>query len=127
MLLTKKFQIQKISENNESTTQNVDIAFQLQVIGHQLELLSRTYKDLKDKVNSIKKQNSRAYHRRNRICMAERNVISNFEEFVDENADAGEEYHDFASTSQGIRSRLNRARRKVNYHGIENYEDIDGD
>jgi hypothetical protein len=43
-----------MSENNESTTQNAaDIAFQLRAIGQQLELLSRTYKDLKDEVNSF--------------------------------------------------------------------------
>jgi prefoldin subunit 5 len=47
-----------MSENNESTTQNAtDIAFQLRAIGQQVELLSRTYKDLKDEVNSIKQQN----------------------------------------------------------------------
>jgi hypothetical protein len=48
-------QIQRMSENNESATQNaVDVAFQLRAIGQQLELLSRTYKDMKDEVNSIK-------------------------------------------------------------------------
>ena len=47
-------QIQRMSENNESGTQNADVAFQLQAIGQQLELLSRTYKDLKDEVNLIK-------------------------------------------------------------------------
>ena len=46
-------QIQRMSENNESTTQNVDVAFQLRSIGQQLELLSRTYKDLTDEVNSF--------------------------------------------------------------------------
>jgi hypothetical protein len=44
-------------ENNESATQNADVAFQLRAIGQQRELLSRTYKDLKDEVNSIKQQN----------------------------------------------------------------------
>jgi hypothetical protein len=34
----------------------------LQAIGHQIELLSRTYKDLKDEVNSIKQHNSGAHH-----------------------------------------------------------------
>ena len=37
--------------------------------------------------------------------MAVRNVRSDFEEFVDENADAGEDDYDFAYTGQGIRSR----------------------
>ena len=46
--------IQRMSENNESATQNTDVAFQLGASGQQLKLLSRTYKDLKDYVNSIK-------------------------------------------------------------------------
>jgi len=84
-------QIQRMSENNGSATQNADVAFQLRAIGQQLELLSRTYKDLKDEVNSIKQRNSGADRRGNTVCMAVRNVRSNFEEFVDENADAGED------------------------------------
>ena len=59
--------------------------------------------------------------------MAARNVRSYFEVFVDENADAGEDYYDFASAGQGIRSGPNRARRNVNFHGMGNYEDVDGD
>ena len=50
-----------------------------------------------------------------------------FEEYVDENTDVGEDDYDFASVSQGIKSRLNIARRNVNFHGMGNYEDIDGD
>jgi hypothetical protein len=111
-----------MSKNNESATQNADVAFQL-----QLELLSRTYKDLKDEVNSIKQQNSWADRQANMVRMAIRNVRSDFEEFVDENADAREDDNDFASASQGIRSGLNRARRNVNFHGIGTYEDMDGD
>ena len=42
-----------MSENNKLATQNADVAFQLRAIGQQLELLSRTYKDLKDEVNSF--------------------------------------------------------------------------
>jgi uncharacterized protein with HEPN domain len=38
-------------ENNKSVTQNANISFQLKVIGQQLKLLSKTYKDLKDEVN----------------------------------------------------------------------------
>jgi len=49
----KILQIQRISKNNESMTQNTDIAFQLRAIGQQLELLSRMYKYLKDEVNLI--------------------------------------------------------------------------
>jgi hypothetical protein len=52
------------------------------------------------------------------------NVRSDFKEFVDKNADAGEYGYDFASADQGIRPGLNRARRKVNFHGIGNYEDV---
>jgi hypothetical protein len=59
--------------------------------------------------------------------MAVRNVRSDFEEFVDENADAGENDYDFASAGQGIKSGPNRARRNVNFHGRGNYEDVDGD
>ena len=80
-----------MSENNESATQNADVAFQLRSIGQQLELLSRMYKDLKDEVNSIKQQNSGADHQGNTVRMAARNVRSDFEEFVDENADEGED------------------------------------
>jgi len=47
--------------------------------------------------------------------MAVRNVRSDFEEFVDENADAGEDDYDFASAGQGIRSGPKRARRNVNF------------
>ena len=43
-----------MSKNNESTTQNTNMAFQLRGIGQQLKLLSRTYKDLKDEVNLVK-------------------------------------------------------------------------
>ena len=46
--------IKRMFENNESTTQNTDVAFQLQVIGMQLKVLSRMYKDRKDEVKSIK-------------------------------------------------------------------------
>ena len=59
--------------------------------------------------------------------MAVRNVISDFEEFVDKNTDAGEDDYDFASTGQGIRSGPNRARRNVNFRGIGTYEDMDGE
>jgi len=79
-------QIQRMSENNKSVTQNADIIFQLQAIGQQLELLSRKYKDVKDEVNLIKQQNNGANRRRNTICKAVWNVRSNFDEFVDENA-----------------------------------------
>jgi len=112
-------QIQRMSENNESPTQNADVAFQLQAIGQQLELLYRTYKDLNDDVNSIKQQNSAVDHRGN--TMAVHNVGSDFEEFVDENVDAGEDDNDFASAGQGIRSGPNRARRNVNFRGMGTY------
>jgi len=59
--------------------------------------------------------------------MAVRNVRSDFEEFVDENTDVGEDDYDFASAAQGIRSGPNRARRNVNFRGIGTYEDMDGD
>jgi len=55
-------------------------------------------------VNSIKQHNSRVDRRGNTVRMAVRNVRSDFEEFVDENADAGEDDYDFATAGQGIRS-----------------------
>ena len=85
------------------------------------------YKDMKDEVNLIKQQNSRADRRGNTVCMAIQNNKYEFEEYVDENADVGEDDYDFASTNQGIRSRPNRARRNVNFHGMGNYEDMDED
>jgi len=59
--------------------------------------------------------------------MAIQNVRSDFEEFVDENVDVGEDDYDFASTGQGIRSGSNRARRNVNFRGMGTYKDMDGD
>ena len=78
-------------------------------------------------MNSIKQQNSGADRRGNTVRMAVQNVRSDFEEFVYENADAGEDDYDFASAGQGIRSGPNRARRNVNFRGMGTYEDIDGD
>jgi hypothetical protein len=59
--------------------------------------------------------------------MAIQNVRSDFEEFVDKNADASEDDYDFASAGQGIRSGPNRAKRNVNFRGMGTYEDMDGD
>jgi hypothetical protein len=84
-------QIQKMSKNNESVTQNADVTFQLQAIGQKLELLYRTYKDLKDEVNSIKQQKSGAACRGNTVRKAVGNVKSNFKEFIDEKADTGKD------------------------------------
>jgi len=52
---------------------------------------------------------------------------SDFEEFIDKNTDAGEDDYDFTSVGQGIRSKPNRARGSVNFHGKGNYEDVDED
>jgi hypothetical protein len=60
------------------------------------------------------------------VCRAVQNVISEFEEFVDENTNADENDHDFASSSQGIRSGPDRARRNVNFCGMENCEIVTG-
>ena len=62
----------------------------------------------------------------NTIRRAVQNVRSEFKEFIDENVDEGEDDYDFASSSQGIRSELNRARRNVNFYGRGNYENVDG-
>ena len=59
--------------------------------------------------------------------MAVRNNKSDFEKYVDENADVGEDDYDFASIGQGIKSKPNRARRNVNFRGMGNYEDMEGD
>ena len=59
--------------------------------------------------------------------MAVRNNKSDFEKYVDENADVGEDDYDFAFIGQGIRSGPHRSRRNVNFHGMGNYEDMDGD
>ena len=60
------------------------------------------------------------------VCIAVRNVRFDFEEFVDENTDAGDDDYDFASVGQGIKSGPNKARRNVNFSGMGNYEDMDG-
>jgi len=92
VLLTKFYRFKECLK-----TTNADVAFQLQAIGQQLELMSKMYKDLKVEVTSIKQQNSGADRRGNMVCMAVRNVRSDFEEFVDENTDVGEDDYDFAS------------------------------
>ena len=96
-------------------------------MGQQLELLSRTYKDLKDEVNSIKQQNNGVGRQGNTVRTAVRNNKSDFEEYVDENADVDEDDYDFVSVGQGIRFGPNIARRNVNFHGMGNYEDMDGE
>jgi len=96
--------IQRLYENNESATQNIDVTFQLWAIDQQLELLSKTYKDLKDEVNLIKQQNNGANCQWNTVWRAIWNIICNFEEFINENIDVGEDDNEFAFVSQGIRS-----------------------
>ena len=59
---------------------------------------------MKDEINSIKQQNSGADHRGNMVRMAVWNNISNFEEYIDENMDVGEDDYDFASVGQETRS-----------------------
>jgi hypothetical protein len=56
--------------------------------------MSRMYKDLKDEVNSIKQQNNGVDHWGNTVYKVVRNVRSDFEKFVDENTDAGEDDYD---------------------------------
>ena len=59
--------------------------------------------------------------------MAVRNNKSDFEEYVDEKTNVGVDDYDFVFVGQGIKFGLNRARRNVNFHGMGNYEDMDGD
>uniref|UniRef100_A0A6N2LMQ1 Photosystem I assembly protein Ycf4 n=1 Tax=Salix viminalis TaxID=40686 RepID=A0A6N2LMQ1_SALVM len=89
-----------MSGNNESVTQNADIAFQLRAMGHQLGLLSRMYMDLKDDVKSIKKQNSGAGRRGNTVCKAVWDTRSDFEEFVN----MGEDDYDGDMESESDKS-----------------------
>ena len=55
------------------------------------------------------------------------NARFDFQEFVNRNIDVGENDYDITCVSQGISSRLNRAKRNVNFHGTRNYEDVDRD
>ena len=50
-----------------------------------------------------------------------------FQEFVDNNTDVGENEYDITCVNQGISSRSNRAKRNVNFHDTGNYEDVDKD
>jgi hypothetical protein len=127
VLLTKFCRFKECLKTTNQLHKNADVAFQLRATSQQLELLSRTYKDLKDEVNSIKQQNSGADRRGNTVRIAVHNVRSDFEEFVDENADAGEDDYDFASAGQGIMSGPNMARGNVNFHGMGTCEDMNGD
>ena len=83
-----------MSENNESVTQNVDVAFQLRALCQQLELLSRMNMDLKDDLKWIKKQNMGVDRRGNTICKAVPNSRYDFDVCVDENVDVGEDDYD---------------------------------
>jgi hypothetical protein len=78
-------------------------------------------------VNSIKQQNSRADRRGNTVRRAVRNARSVFEEFVERNADVGEDDYYFASIGQGMRFGPNRAMSNVNFRSLGNYEDVDKD
>ena len=61
--------------------------------------MSRMYKDLKDEVNLIKQQNSGVDSQGNTVYRAVQNVKSDFEKFVDEKTDVGEDAYDFGSIS----------------------------
>ena len=87
-------QIQRMSENNESVTQNAGVAFQLRALCQQLELLSRMNMVVIDDLKWIKKQNIGADRRGNTVRKAVPNTRSDFYEFADENADVGEDDHD---------------------------------
>jgi hypothetical protein len=78
-------------------------------------------------VHSIKQQNSEADRRGNTVCRVIQNIRSDFEEFVDENADTGGDDYYFASAGQGMRSGPNRATRNVNFRCLGNYKDVDED
>ena len=90
----RTLQIQRMSENNESATQNADVAFQLRALCQQLELLSRMNMDLTDDVKWIRKQNIGADRRGNTIRKTVPNTRSDFDVVADENTDVGEEDYD---------------------------------
>jgi hypothetical protein len=66
----------------------------LRALCQQLDLLSRMNMDLKDDVKWIKKQNIGADRRGNTIRKAVPHTRSDFDVFVDENADVCEEDYD---------------------------------
>jgi hypothetical protein len=91
-------------ENNESATQNAEVAFQLRALCQQLELLSRINMDLTDDVKWIKKQNIGADRRGNTICKTVPNTRYDFDVFVDEIVDVGEEDYDGDMESRSDKS-----------------------
>ena len=78
-------------------------------------------------MKSINQNNNRVDRIGNMVRMEVRNNKSDFEEYVDEKTDVDEDDYDFVSVGQGIRFGPNRARRNVNFHGMGNYKDMDGD
>ena len=93
-----------MSGNNELATQNADIAFQLRALCQQLQLLSWMNMDVIDDLKSIRKQNSGADCRGNPVHKAVPNSRSDFDVFVDENADVGEMDYDGDMESGSDRS-----------------------
>jgi hypothetical protein len=68
-------------------------------------------KELKVEMESMKQHISN-------VRKAVRNDRTDFDEFVDDNADEGDDDYKFASVGQGSRFGLNRARRNVSFeHG----------
>jgi hypothetical protein len=50
-----------------------------------------------------------------------------FQEFVDNNTDVGENEYDIGCVNLGISSSSFRAKRNINFHDTGNYEDVDKD
>jgi hypothetical protein len=66
-------------------------------------------------MDSMKQQNSGADSRRSNV----RKAGTNFDEFVDDNIDVGDDDYEFISVGQGNRFESNRAKRNVSFRHVE--------
>lgn len=88
-------------ENNESTTLNTEFFFQIQAMGQQVKLLTKVIKKLKDEMDSVKQYNSGVDHRRSNFKRVVQNDRTDFDEFVDDNTNMGDDDYKFSSMGQG--------------------------
>lgn len=52
--ITKFCRFQRMFENNKSVTSNIEFSFQMLIIGHQIELLTKVTKELTDEIDLMK-------------------------------------------------------------------------
>ena len=102
-----------MSENNESTTLNAEFFFQIRVIGQQIKLLTKVTKELKDEMDSMKHYNSGVDHQRSNFKRVVQNDKTDFNEFVDDNTNVGDDDHKFSSMGQGNMFGPNKARSNI--------------